>query len=71
MVVIDRGIDAESGTFGFRLEPPNPQFSVPAGLRCSLIFVSGPCDPEITMGKEIDLGGSGGQLRDETKNTRP
>lgn len=34
--VIDRVFDAASGTFGMRLELPNPGNSLPAGLRCRL-----------------------------------
>ena len=38
--VIDRVFDAASGTFGMRLELPNPDYSLPAGLRCSIRFSS-------------------------------
>jgi RND family efflux transporter MFP subunit len=36
--IVDRVVDAASGTFGVRLEIPNPNFSLPAGLRCKVIF---------------------------------
>ena len=36
VTVIDRVFDAASGTFGMRLELPNPGNSLPAGLRCRL-----------------------------------
>jgi membrane fusion protein (multidrug efflux system) len=36
--VIDKVIDAASGTFGVRLEIPNPGNKVPAGLRCKVQF---------------------------------
>lgn len=36
--VIDRVIDAASGTFGVRLELPNPKHTVPAGVRCKVQF---------------------------------
>lgn len=36
--VIDRVIDAASGTFGVRLELPNPGYKLPAGLKCKVIF---------------------------------
>lgn len=36
--VVDRIFDAASGTFGVRLELPNPQFALPAGLRCRVQF---------------------------------
>lgn len=32
--VIDRVLDAASGTFGVRLELPNPDLAIPAGLKC-------------------------------------
>lgn len=34
--VIDRVFDAASGTFGMRLELPNPDHALPAGLRCRI-----------------------------------
>ncbi len=36
--VIDKVVDAASGTFGVRLELPNPNNQVPAGLKCKVIF---------------------------------
>jgi membrane fusion protein, multidrug efflux system len=36
--IIDRVIDAASGTFGVRLELPNPDYRIPAGLKCKVIF---------------------------------
>ncbi len=36
VAVIDRVFDAASGTFGMRLELPNPALDVPAGIRCTL-----------------------------------
>ncbi|MGQ9647143.1 MAG: efflux RND transporter periplasmic adaptor subunit [Thermodesulfobacteriota bacterium] len=36
--VVDRVIDAASGTFGVRLELPNPNLRLPAGLKCKVIF---------------------------------
>lgn len=38
VTVIDRVYDAASGTFGMRLELPNPDYALPAGLRCSISF---------------------------------
>lgn len=34
--VVDRVFDAASGTFGMRLELPNPGNALPAGLRCTI-----------------------------------
>ena len=36
--IVDRVIDAASGTFGVRLELPNPGYRIPAGLKCKVIF---------------------------------
>ena len=36
--VVDRVIDAASGTFGVRLELPNPGNKIPAGMRCNVRF---------------------------------
>jgi RND family efflux transporter MFP subunit len=42
ITVIDRTIDAASGTFGVRLALPNPSLSIPAGLRCQVRFEPAP-----------------------------
>jgi RND family efflux transporter MFP subunit len=36
--IVDRVIDAASGTFGVRLELPNPNNRLQAGLKCKVIF---------------------------------
>ena len=36
--IVDKVIDAASGTFGVRLEIPNPGLAIPAGLRCTARF---------------------------------
>lgn len=36
--IVDKVIDAASGTFGVRLEIPNRNLAIPAGLRCSARF---------------------------------
>jgi len=38
VTVVDKVIDAASGTYGIRLELPNPEFQLPAGLKCTLHF---------------------------------
>jgi RND family efflux transporter MFP subunit len=38
VVVVDKVIDAASGTFGVRLELPNPGNRIPAGIRCKVRF---------------------------------
>ena len=35
----DRVADASSGTYGVRLSLPNPDYAIPAGLRCQLSFL--------------------------------
>ncbi|WP_417522176.1 efflux RND transporter periplasmic adaptor subunit [Marinobacter sp.] len=36
---VDRVADAASGTYGVRLSLPNPNYKIPAGLRCQLNFL--------------------------------
>jgi RND family efflux transporter MFP subunit len=43
--VIDPLIDARSGTFGIRLLLPNPENSIPAGLRCKVEFPRATASP--------------------------
>ena len=38
--IVDRVIDASSGTFGVRLELPNPDYKLPGGLKCSVKFMN-------------------------------
>ena len=38
VVIVDRVVDAASGTFGLRLELPNPKGELPAGLKCTVRF---------------------------------
>ena len=38
VVIVDRVIDAASGTVGVRLELPNPDYRIPAGLKCTVTF---------------------------------
>ena len=40
VTIVDRVIDAGSGTVGIRLELPNPDLKVPAGLKCTARFNS-------------------------------
>lgn len=39
--IIDRLVDAASGTFGVFLEISNPSLGIPAGIRCSAVFPFG------------------------------
>lgn len=36
--VVDRVVDSASGTFGVRLELPNPDYSIPPGVKCRVKF---------------------------------
>jgi multidrug efflux pump subunit AcrA (membrane-fusion protein) len=38
VTVVDRVVDAASGTFGVRLELPNPDRALSAGLKCRVRF---------------------------------
>ena len=38
VMVVDRVVDAASGTFGVRMELPNSELKLPAGLKCSVRF---------------------------------
>jgi len=38
VVIVDRVLDAASGTFGIRLQLPNRKYKLPAGLRCKVDF---------------------------------
>ncbi len=40
VTIVDKVIDAASGTFGVRLEMPNPEQAVPAGLKCRVEFAA-------------------------------
>jgi membrane fusion protein, multidrug efflux system len=38
VVIVDRVIDGASGTFGVRVQVPNPNLTLPAGLKCTVRF---------------------------------
>lgn len=38
VVIVDEVVDAASGTFGVRVEVPNPDRKLPAGLKCGVRF---------------------------------
>ena len=38
VTVVDQVVDAASGTFGVRLLLPNPDYRLPAGLKCKVRF---------------------------------
>ncbi len=44
--VVDRVFDTASSTFGVRLALPNPDYRLPAGLKCRIRFLSGEASPD-------------------------
>ena len=40
VAIVDRVIDPASGTFGVRLELPNPDYRLPGGLKCMVTFIN-------------------------------
>jgi len=46
--VVDQVFDAASGTFGVRLELPNPDSKLPGGQRCKVAFLLPPAGPLAT-----------------------
>jgi multidrug efflux pump subunit AcrA (membrane-fusion protein) len=52
VTIVDRVIDPASGTFGVRLELPNPDYRLPGGLKCMVRFLD---DTEITSPAETDI----------------
>ena len=39
VTIVDEVIDAASGTFSVRLELPNRDYEIPAGLKCAVRFL--------------------------------
>ena len=52
VTVVDRVLDAASGTFGVRLALPNPDLRLPAGISCKILFDMRPAEgmPAVTVG---------------------
>jgi len=40
VTIVDKVVDAASGTFGVRLELPNPDYKLPPGLKCKVRFLN-------------------------------
>jgi RND family efflux transporter MFP subunit len=40
VTIVDKVLDAASGTFGVRLELPNPDYKLPPGLKCKVLFLN-------------------------------
>ena len=45
VTVVDRVVEAASATFGVRLELPNPEYALPAGVKCRVRFPDLAADP--------------------------
>lgn len=60
---VDRVADVASGTYGVRLTLPNPDYRIPAGIRCELVFEDAPALPVA----EQDAGLPGVALTPENK----
>jgi RND family efflux transporter MFP subunit len=55
VTVVDRVLDAASGTFGVRLSLPNPELALPAGIRCKVRFDTTASDrtPAVAEGEPL------------------
>ncbi|HSE05878.1 MAG TPA: efflux RND transporter periplasmic adaptor subunit [Methylomirabilota bacterium] len=58
VTVVDRVVDAASGTFGVRLALPNPDYRLPAGLKCKVRFTPGPSSVSEERGASGARGGA-------------
>jgi RND family efflux transporter MFP subunit len=53
VTIVDRVADAASGTFRVRLTLPNPDYSLPAGLRCEIQFETTGSGPGVVASRKI------------------
>jgi cobalt-zinc-cadmium efflux system membrane fusion protein len=60
ITLVDKLIDGASNTFRIRLELPNPDFALPAGLRCKADLGLAPPEPQRVPRAGPPLGGSAG-----------
>jgi len=51
VTVVDRVLDAASGTFGVRLALPNPRLALPGGIRCKVAFALEGDNPALMAGE--------------------
>jgi len=51
--VVDSVFDSASGTFGVRLELPNPKGTLPAGIRCGVEFPGFSGSPPTASGRPL------------------
>ncbi|MCB1753433.1 MAG: efflux RND transporter periplasmic adaptor subunit [Gammaproteobacteria bacterium] len=64
---VDRVSDAASGTYGVRLSLANPDYTIPAGLRCRLGFI--PADQAANMDIAADADAAMDDLKGSEKPT--
>ncbi|RZN12810.1 hypothetical protein CWO91_02730 [Bradyrhizobium genosp. SA-3] len=50
VTIVDRVLDAASGTFGVRLALPNPRLALPGGIRCKVAFMLEADNPALMAG---------------------
>jgi RND family efflux transporter MFP subunit len=55
--IVDKVVDAASGTFGVRLELPNPDHELPPGLKCKVVFRD--LDRQMSEGQKLVPGSHG------------
>lgn len=56
VTIVDRVIDPASGTFGVRLELPNPEHRLPSGLRCAVRFADNIAgEPAASSGNPVSM----------------
>jgi RND family efflux transporter MFP subunit len=65
VTVVDRVVDAASGSFGIRLELPNAEPRLPAGLKCKVRF---PEAPPVGTAPPVGLSGSAEGLERRLEN---
>ncbi|MGD9033633.1 MAG: efflux RND transporter periplasmic adaptor subunit [Desulfobacteraceae bacterium] len=62
--IVDKVVDAASGTFGVRLELPNPRYQLPPGLKCKVVFLK----PEKQVSKAQESGSRPGSSATGSQN---
>ncbi len=59
VTIVDKMIDAASGTFGIRLELPNADYAIPSGLNCRLQVLAQPSPGPRSASAMTDAGPTG------------
>jgi RND family efflux transporter MFP subunit len=53
VTIVDKVVDAASGTFGVRLHLPNPNYKLPPGLKCKVVFLE--LEKQVSKSQESGL----------------